>query len=103
MRGFFMKEKVLVCVCFTLAALLLVSGAYDFLIVEFVPAELVMSIGATLILIGMGFAPNMFFTPLNKDYLTKEAPSIVHPRVQQWFFFTGLSLSGLGMILRLLL
>ena len=96
-----MKEKIVVTLCLTLAAVLLISGLYDFLIIEFAPVELITSIGASLLLIGIGLAPSIFFNPLNKDSLNTFPKAIVHPKIQQGLFYTGLGLSALGFIFRL--
>ena len=95
-----MKEKIAVIVCLTLSAVILISGLYDFLIIEFAPVELITSIGASLLLIGIGLAPSIFFNPLNKDSLKVFPKAIVHPKIQQGLFYTGLSLSALSFIFR---
>ena len=57
------REKVAFTLCVSFAFLLLISGIYDFWIIEFKAQDLLMSIGAFLLLLSLALIPKIFFLP----------------------------------------
>lgn len=98
-----LKEKLAFILCIILATLILITGIYDFLIVEFIARELVMTIGVFFILLSVGLMPRMFFSPLTSILKSESIPTIGNPRVQQWLLLSGVFIFLLGLIWRLLL
>ncbi|BAJ01351.1 hypothetical protein [Shewanella violacea] len=95
------KEKTVLVLCVSFATLILVTGIYDFLIVEFIMRELVMTIGVFLMLLSAGLIPKLFFSPLTDILKSEGIPTVGNPRVQQWLSLSGVCLCSLGVIWRL--
>ncbi|MBW4965692.1 hypothetical protein KZZ04_04840 [Pseudoalteromonas sp. CR1] len=97
------REQVAFTLCISFAFLLLISGIYDFLIIEFKAEDLIMSIGAFLMLLSLSLMPKIFFSPFADIFKSKKTPTIGISRVQQWLMFSGGLLCALGFTLRLFL
>ena len=95
------REKVAFTLCISFAFLLLISGIYDFWIIEFNAQDLLMSIGAFLLLLSLALIPKIFFLPFTDIFKSKETPSIGIPKVQQCIMFSGALLCAFGFALRL--
>jgi len=97
------REKVAFTLCISFAFLLLISGIYDFLTIEFKAEDLMMSIGAFLMLLSFALMPKIFFLPFADIFKSAEIPTIGNAKVQQWIMFSGVLLSAFGFALRLFL
>lgn len=98
-----LKEKLAFILCISFATLILIPGIYDFLIVEFIARDLVMTIGVFLMLLSAGLMPKLFFSPLTNILKPESIPTIGNPRVQQWLSLSGVFICSLGLVWRLLL
>jgi hypothetical protein len=98
-----LKEKLVFILCISFATLILITGVYDFLIVEFIVRELLMTIGVFLMLLSAGLMPKLFFSPLTNILKSESIPTIGSPRVQQWLSLSGVFICSLGLVWRLLL
>lgn len=95
------REKVAFTLCVSFAFLLLISGIYDFWIIEFKAQDLLMSIGAFLMLLSLALMPKIFFLPFADIFKSKETPTIGIPKVQQWIMFSGVLLCAFSFASRL--
>jgi len=97
------KEKLASVLCVIFSFVILLSGLYDFLIVELEIRELIMSVGVFLLLLSAGLTPKMFFSPLADIWKGEEFASIGNPKIPQLLSLSGIFLCALGLVLRLLL
>ncbi|TMN82913.1 MULTISPECIES: hypothetical protein [unclassified Pseudoalteromonas] len=97
------REKVAFTLCISFAFLLLISGIYDFLIIEFKAEDLMMSIGAFLMLLSLSLMPKIFFSPFADIFKSTDQPTIGNAKVQQWLMFSSVLLCAFGFALRLFL
>lgn len=97
------KEKLVTILCFSFATLILTTGIYDFLIVELIIRELVMTTGVFLMLLSAGLIPKLFFSPLSDILKIEDMATVGKANVQQWFFLSGISCCSLSLVWRLLL
>ncbi|ATG58271.1 MULTISPECIES: hypothetical protein [Pseudoalteromonas] len=95
------REKVVFTLCVSFAFLLLISGIYDFWIIEFKAQDLLMSIGAFLMLLSFALMPKIFFLRIADIFKSEESPTIGIPKVQQWIMYSGVLLCAFGFALRL--
>jgi hypothetical protein len=94
------KEKLVLVLCVSFAILILVTGIYDFLIVELMIGELVMTLGMFLMLLSAGLTPKLFFSPLTNIFKSEKTPTLGHARVQQWLFLFGVFFCSLSLVIR---
>lgn len=94
------KEKLVLVLCVSFAILILVTGIYDFLIVELMIGELVMTLGMFLMLLSAGLTPKLFFSPLTNIFKSEKPPTLGHTRVQQWLFLFGMFFCSLSLVIR---
>ncbi|KTF14543.1 hypothetical protein [Pseudoalteromonas sp. 10-33] len=97
------RGKVALTLCISFAFLLLISGIYDFWIIEFKAEDLIMSIGAFLMLLSFALIPKIFFLPFADIFKSTDQPTLGNIKVQQWLMFSGVLFCALGFALRLFL
>lgn len=98
-----LKEKWALIISVSLAVLILVTGIYDFLVVELMARELVMSVGVFSMLLSIGLMPKLFFTPVTHILKSGNIPTVGNPIIQHWLSLLGILLCSLSLVWRLLL
>lgn len=91
MNSFTHREKAVFFVCAFVAILLLGNGIINFVANEITGWEFVNVLAVSLIFIGNGLSPKLFFTPLKQLFSATYKPeTIVNSKLQQTILFTGL-------------
>lgn len=95
------KEKLALCLCILLLAIILSSIVYDFMLGDITIRDSFMSVGVFLLMLSAALTPKMFFAPLNAIWKGAEFSSIVNPKLNQWLCGTGLFICAFGLVWRL--
>ena len=103
MSNLLFKEKLALIFCVGFASFVLITGIYDFLVVEQIVMELVATIGVFLLLVSAGLKPKVFFLPLSHIAKSEHIPTLGDPRVQRWLGLSGFFLCLFSVVWWLLL
>lgn len=97
-----LKEKVASSLSFIIALLIVLTGIYDFLVIELQVRELIMSVGVFFLLLSVALTPKIFFSSLTDIFKGKEVPAIGNPQLAQSFSLLGIFLCAVGLLWRLM-
>ncbi|WP_286235383.1 hypothetical protein [Thalassotalea sediminis] len=94
------KEKVALFSCLLIAFALLIAGAYKFLLAHISGLALLNILGVSLIFIGTGCTPKLFFTPIKQLFSsTHKQYTLINEKIQQSIVIIGLLLAMVAMLL----
>jgi hypothetical protein len=88
------KEKIAITACLFLVILMLSTRIYSFAFEQASLSDLISTIGASLIFLGLALTPKLFFTPVkqvfSKSYIV---PVLISQRLHQVLVLSGCFLS----------
>lgn len=91
MNSFTHREKIVFFVFTLIAILLLGNGIFKFVANELAVWEFVNMLAVSLIFLGTGLSPKVFFTPFKQLFsVTYKPETIINSKLQQMILFTGL-------------
>ena len=97
------KEKIAITACLFVVILMLSTRIYSFVFEQASLSDLLGTIGASLIFLGLALAPKLFFTPVkqvfSKSYVV---PALISQRLHQSLVFSGCLLSVASLFTRML-
>lgn len=96
-----LKEKVAASISFVVALLIVLTGIYDFLVIELQIRELIMSVGVFFLLFSVALTPKIFFSSLTDIFKGEELPAIGSPQLAQNFSLLGILLCVIALLWRL--
>ena len=97
------KEKIAITACLFVVILILSTRIFSFVSEQASLSDLLGTIGASLIFLGLALTPKLFFTPVkqvfSKSYVV---PALISQRLHQSLVFSGCLLSVASLFSRML-
>tara|TARA_R110001583_G_scaffold41411_8_gene131806 strand:+ start:1630 stop:1944 length:315 start_codon:yes stop_codon:yes gene_type:complete len=97
------KEKMAITACLVVVILMLSTRVYSFTFEQASLSDLISTIGASLIFLGLALTPKLFFTPVkqvfSKSYIV---PALISQRLHQVLVLSGCFLSVASLFSRML-
>jgi len=97
------KEKIAITACLVVVILMLSTRIYSFVFEQASLSDLLGTIGASLIFLGLALTPKLFFTPIKQVFSkTYVVPALISQRLHQVLVLSGCLLSVASLFWRML-